>query len=148
MQVGLVALLLGLTSCALGPDGHARRFHEAEYADLIVRHSTDETVFRLKPASMDGPFQQFFTRDQICADASQHPGTRELAVVLLDPFFSPMVQQEVINTWVASLRPLQFQRVVFLRNNGSDSINGLRVVADVAVAQFASVSGVPQPSEW
>jgi hypothetical protein len=148
MVVGMaMVLVLGVTSCALGPEGHARRFHEAELADLIIRHSTEETIFRLRPEASDGPFMQIFNREEICASASQMAGERNLAVVLIDRFYSPTLEQELVNSWVGSLQPLRFERVVFLRNNGSDSVNGLPIVADVALPLYASSAQLQQRAE-
>lgn len=131
-----VALLM-LTSCALSPDDRARKFQEEQFANLILRYSTDETIFRLKPEASEGGFLRIYNRDQIRAEASHADGHRNLAVVVLDYIHSPDRERRIIQGWVASLGEANYRRVVFLRARDHGRINGLRIVDDVLIPQAA-----------
>jgi len=126
----IAGLVLGMTSCAIGPDLHARKFHEEQLADLVIRYSAEQAIFRLKPEARDGVFQHIYDREQLCAEAAELPGQRYMAVVVIDYIYSAQVERELIDSWVDSFKPLNYERIVFLRSNGSDSISGLRVVAE------------------
>jgi hypothetical protein len=138
------ASLIGLTSCAVGPDARSQKFDEAQYADLIIRYSTDQTIYRLKPDGRDGAFFRIYDRNQICAEAEQHQGLRQLAVVMIDYVYAPHTERALINQWAADFKALNYQRVVFLRSRDFQSINGLRVVADLQLSQYASFAPVRQ----
>ena len=133
---GLVLALAGslvlLTGCVV--DQHAmsgRKFHEEDAADLIIRYSSDNTIFRLKPDAHDGPFYRIFSRQELCDLDAQRVGARNLAVVVMG--YSPFVEVErqIKQGWVDNLTRLNYRHVVFLRATEKYKVNGLRVVDEV-----------------
>jgi hypothetical protein len=129
--------LLSLTSCATAPGEHALgpKFQEAHAANLVLRYSSDQTIFMLKPDGHDGPFYRIFTREEVCALDAQRIGRRDLAVVLLGFSRAPILERRIRDSWVASLGSLNYRRVIFLRSADHDQINGLRVIEDRALAK-------------
>jgi hypothetical protein len=144
-SIGLAGLLLA--SCAIGPDAHSKRFHEEQFADLIIRYSTDQTIYRLRPEGRDGAFFRIFNREQIRAEAKRLGGRRFLAVVMIDYMHAPFLEQELIDSWVADFRELNFQRVVFVRAKDYEMVNGLRIVADIPLSQTARPQTKPSSLE-
>jgi hypothetical protein len=134
----LAGSLLCLTSCALGPDAGSKRFEEEQFANLIIRYSSDQTIYRLKPDGRDGEFLRIFDRNEICTEAEQLGGPRQLAVVLIDYVYAHDIEREIIDGWSARFKELNFQRVVFLRAWDKLTVNGLRIVADVQLSQSAA----------
>jgi len=134
----LAGTLICMASCTLSSDKHSKKFGEEQFANLIIRYSTDETIYLIKPDAHEGEFFRIFDRNQIYAEAEKIGGPRLLAVVLIDYMYGTHVEHEIIDGWAASFKELNFERVVFLRSHNHHSPNGLRIIADVQLAKSAA----------
>ena len=130
---GLVLLLAG---CATNPHyvADGPKFYEEADANLIVRYSSENTVFMLRPDGHEGPFQQIFTRQELCDKVAVQPGERNLAVVIINHYFMRDLELQVKAGWRENLNQLHFRRIVFLRGNDRGNVNGLRIVSDTQLA--------------
>lgn len=133
MLFGLACVAGLLASCALEPEGGGTmgKFYEADSANLIIRYASDNTIYRLKPESREGPFYRLFTRDMVCAEAAATAGPRDLAVIVIGFNHSLEVEHQIIAGWVEALRGLHYHRVVFLRARNSEQVDRLHVISDV-----------------
>lgn len=111
-----------------------RKFNEESFADLVLRYSSDQTIFMLKPDGHEGAFYRIFDREEICALDAQRAGRRELAVVLMGYNRAVAVEKQIKDEWVTTLSGLNYRRVVFLRCSDQDKVNGLRVIEDRLLA--------------
>lgn len=137
--LALPGAVLLLTSCATNPKtAQGPKFYEESAANFVIRYSSDEAVFRLKPDGHEGPFYRIFTRQELCEADAQRAGQRDLAVVLIGYQWTPELDRQVKQGWVNSLSKLNYRRVVILRSGDTDQVNGLRVVEDRQVAQVAT----------
>lgn len=137
---GMVVLLSGCaTNSPYVADGP--KFRQESSANLIVRYSSENTVFMLRPYAQEGPFQRIFTRQELCAEIAAQPGDRTLAVVVINNYRMLALEQQTKQRWVDSLSRLNYRRVVFLRGNERGNINGLRIVSDTLLAGRAPSGG-------
>lgn len=148
--LALPGALLLLTSCATGSKtAQGPKFYEETAANLVIRYSSEQAIFRLKPEAHQGPFYQIFNRQQLCEVEAKRTGQRDLAVVLIGHQWTPELDRQVKQAWVDSLTKLNYRRVVILRADDTDQVNGLRVVEDRQIAQVnskpADLMGVAQP---
>jgi len=138
--IALAGILALATSCATNQQASGPRFYEESAANLVIRYSSDQTIFRLKPDGHDGPYYHIFTRQQLCEADAKRAGRRDLAVVLIGWQWSAELDQQIKQGWVDSLTKLNYRRIVILRASESDQVNGLRVVEDRQVARAATTS--------
>lgn len=149
----LAVVLALVPSCATNSQALGPKFREANAANLVIRYSSDSTIYRLKPDAHDGAFYRIYNRQQLCEEAARQQGDRNLAVVVINYIRFPELERQVKQGWVDNLSELNFRRVVFLRADNSDEVDGLRVVEDRLIAQnalrfqsFAASSTAPQLS--
>ncbi len=141
LMFALPGALLLLASCATNPQtARGPKFYEESAANLIIRYSSDQTIFRLKPDSREGGFYHIYTRKQLCEQDAQRSGRRDLAVVLIGYQFTPELDRQIKQSWVDTLSKLDYRRVVILRSGDSDQVNGLRVVEDRMLARASNVT--------
>lgn len=141
--LALPGALLLLTSCATGPKTtQGPKFYEESAANLVIRYSSDRAIYRLKPDAHEGPFYHVFNRQQLCEDDALRSGHRDLAVVLIGYQWTPELDRQVKQSWVDSLTKLNYRRIVILRANDNDQVNGLHVVEDRQIAQAAVIPKV------
>jgi hypothetical protein len=141
--LGLACAALLLSSCALDQEsggGKVAKFYDADSANLIIRYSSDNTIYRIKPEGHDGEFYRLFTRDMICAEAAQTTGPKDLAVVIIGYNHSLEIEHQIISGWVEALRNLHYHRVVFLRARDSQQVDRLHVISDVPLIATATVA--------
>jgi len=132
-----VALAL-LSSCASSPESApSPKFFESAAADLVIRYSSDQAIFRLKPDGHDGTFYHIYSRKQLCDEDAARAGQRNLAVVLIGYQWTPQLDEQLRQSWVDSLSKLNYRRVVILRSGDSDQVDGLRVLDDRRVTPVA-----------
>ena len=134
--LALAGALVVLSGCASNPHyvADGPRFHDEAAASLIVRYSSENTVFMLRPDGHEGPFQRIFSREELCGAVAGQPGERGLAVVIINHYRMRDLEQQAEQRWVESLNRLNYRRVVFLRGNGRGNINGLRIVSETLLA--------------
>ena len=141
-RVFLLALpgaLLFLTSCATSSKtAQGPKFYEESAANLVVRYSSDQAIFRLKPDGHEGAFYRIYDRQTLCEADARRAGGRDLAVVLIGHQWTPELDRQVKQDWVDTLSKLNYRRIVILRSGDSDQVNGLRVVEDRRLAQAPS----------
>ncbi|MEY4385465.1 MAG: hypothetical protein RLY20_748 [Verrucomicrobiota bacterium] len=125
-----------LSSCASSGyhTAEGRKFDEAEFADLVLKYASDQTIFMVKPDGHEGAFYRIFNRDEICALDAQRLGRRDMAVVMIGFNRDLAVEQQIKEEWVSSLTKLNYHRVVFLRSSDHNEVNGLRVIEDRSLA--------------
>ena len=136
--LALAGILALTTSCATNQQAAGPKFYEESAANLVIRYSSDQAIFRLKPDGHDGPYYHIFNRQQLCEADAKRAGRRDLAVVLIGWQWTPELDQKIKQGWVDSLAKLNYRRIVILRADESDQVNGLRVVEDRQVAQAAA----------
>lgn len=139
-QLVLVAGLLITCSCATNHQQASvgQKFKNADSADFIIRYSSDQTIFMLKPDGHTGPFFRIFNRDEICALDVNRPGARELAVVVIGYNRTPEVESQIKDSWVSALTNLKYRRVVFLRFTDRADVDSMRVVEERQLARSDS----------
>lgn len=117
-------------SCATHQQALGPKFRDASAADVVIRYSSDSTIFMWKPDGREGPFYRIFNRQEICDEIARREGTRNLAVVVLNYHRFRELEHQVKQAWVDDLSRLQFSRVIFVRANDTDQVNGMRIVED------------------
>jgi len=144
-NIFLAAAML-ITSCATHTDSMTvgRKFNEENIASLIIRYSSDKTIYLLKPDTHDGLFYRILDRQQLCDAASNTQLDRDLAVVVIGYSRDPIIERQIRQGWIGTLANLNYRRVVFLRANDSDPVNTLRVVDDCSVVQLDVPAGQVQ----
>jgi hypothetical protein len=136
----LSAFAMLATSCATrsGSAAVGHKFREEATASLIIKYSSDQTIYMLKPEAHDGPFYRIFSRDQFCDAVTRSGADRHLAVVVIGYHRNPAQEQQVKADWAQTLAKLSFHRVVFLRANNSDPVTSLRIVDESYLTQVDS----------
>ena len=82
-------------SCASSGSRAGRKFKDTASADLVIRYSSDQTIFVVKPDSRNGLFYRIFNRDEICALDATRTGPRDLAVVVIGLDRLPDAEREL-----------------------------------------------------
>jgi len=128
----LLALPLLVSSCTTTDLDRAesRVFTEEAIADLVLKYSSDQTVFMLKPDGHDGAFYRVLNREQVRALDASRTGKRDLSVVVIGFNRAPAVEQQIKDSWAAMLADLKYRRVVFLRDADLDRSDGLRIIEE------------------
>ncbi len=124
LGAGLI-LALCCSTPSLGAAGG--KFAEVEATNFIVRYYSDDTSYMLKPLLMEGTFRTICNRAQVLKLAEQQPG-RNLAVVLLIHYRSPVTENSVKVAWANDLKGLGYQRIVFLCAGKGMEVKGLPIL--------------------
>ena len=133
------AAALFLSACATDPSSHLARFHQQEECDAIVHFSSWELVTINKPDTReDGflPLYRFTDAEKILARQNSQ---RRLAAVICGAFLSKEQEEDLQQRWATSFGILGYQRVVFLRAEFGDRVNGLAVIKDMTLGQGQGV---------
>jgi hypothetical protein len=147
----LTALGLSLAGCSTPgqPAKRNARFHEASHVDAVLQFSSWEYTFMVKPRYDE----EGFLRQVHCETIGQlfdsyHVG-RDMAVVVMGWTYAPEDMNRLVAEWKTILRGCGFRRVVFLRSNAYNKLNGSLIIDDsnlsLASAQAAALSRPASP---
>ena len=123
------------SSCATEPNGPQARFHQQEECDAIVHFSSWELVTIKKPDTREDGFLPLYRFAEAEKVLQRQNSSRRLAVVICGTFLSKDQEEELQQRWAASFGALGYQRVVFLRAELGERVNGLAVIRDMVLAQ-------------
>jgi hypothetical protein len=129
------AAALLFTSCATDPSSHLARFHQQEECDAIVHFSTWEHVTIKKPDTREDGFLPMYRFPDAEKVLARQNSQRRLAAVICGSFMSKEQEEDLQQRWATSFGVLGYQRVVFLRAEFGDHVNGLSVIRDMPLGQ-------------
>ena len=131
----IVALAVAWTGCGtLDPDSaHLPRFHEGDRANLVVQFYSWNQFHILRPEYREDGFLVPVNRSNFARHLQRLDTGRDLGVVVLGINYSPEEQARLIRQWETLLLQQGFARVVCLRGNGAQKIDGLVVLSDTSL---------------
>jgi hypothetical protein len=140
----LAVAALILCGCAATQTGVARpkRFHEASHTDVVLQFSSWEYTFLVRPRWEDNGFLRQVHRESINQVFEQLNVHRDLAVVVIGWNFANQDMERLVAEWKTVLGGCGFRRVVFLRTNAYNELNGSSIIDDSTLS-LASAQ-VPQ----
>jgi hypothetical protein len=119
-----------------------RRFHQASRASVVLQFSSWDYTFLVQPRYDDHGFLQPVRRDNIGGIFEQLKVRHDLAVVVVGWTYDERELTPLMAEWKSILAGCGFRRVVFLRSNAYNLLNGSIVIDDsnlsVAAAQAPS----------
>jgi hypothetical protein len=132
LAVGLVGVLTLLAGCATHRDYYepGGNFHGNKAADAVLRFSSWDYIFLVKPVYQENGFLQQVQRDTMRQVMDQLAVPREMAVVVIGRTYEGKKLDAVVGEMKNVLGSCGFQRVVFLRSNCRKNINGSQVIDD------------------
>jgi hypothetical protein len=137
----LPVLCLALAGCSTPSSPHAgaraARFHEASRADAVLQFSSWDYTFLVQPRYDENGFLQQVPRDGMNRVFEQMNVRREMAVVVVGWGYNHQELSRLVADWKSILGGCGFRRVVFLRSNASNKLNGSLIIDDSNLS-FAS----------
>ena len=140
----LSMMCLGLAGCATAPqaanatapqiDKNSPRFHDSSKVNAVLRFSSWDYTFLVKPFYSENGFLQQVGRgnlDQVFDRLNVHRGT---AVVMVGWTYRAEPLNQLVAEWRTILGGCGFQRVVFLRADKVNELNGSIIIDDSTLA--------------
>lgn len=141
------SLLLGAfislfaTSCSTTRNGVAvTHFHDDGMVNAVLQFSSWDYTFLLRPRYEENGFLQQVRRDNIRQVLDQLNVRRGTAAVVLGWTYNGPVLDKAVADWKSILGQCGFQRVVFLRAQDGNRLNGSEVIDD-SILQLSSAQG-------
>lgn len=133
----LVGLAVAWTGCGTLETGsaHLPRFHEGDRANLVVQFYSWNQFHILRPEYREDGFLVPVNRSNFARHLQRLSTGRNLGVVVLGINYSPEELARLIREWETLLFDQGFARVVCLRGNGAQIIDGLVILSDTSLTR-------------
>jgi hypothetical protein len=116
-----------------------RRFHEASRVNAVLQFSSWDYTFLVQPRYQEDGFLLQVRRDKLDQILEGLSVRRDLAVVVIGWSYGPPETTRLVSQWKTILGGCGFRRVVFLRSNVYNQLNGSQIIDDSTLA-LASAS--------
>jgi hypothetical protein len=124
---GLLLCLI-LSGCLEVPEDKSPRFHDASRVSVVFEYNSPEYVFMIKPACRQNGFLRQIHHPELPGLLNEMHVQRELAVVSLPWSCGGAMLRAVVDDWKKLLGGCGFRQVVFVRNPGSENLEGAVLV--------------------
>ena len=134
-------ITLSATSCSTSRNGVAvSHFHDDAMVNVVLQFSSWDYTFLLRPRYEENGFLQQVRPDNIKQVFDQLNVRRGTAAVVLGWTYNGPVLDKAVADWKTILGQCGFQRVVFLRAQDGNRLNGSEVIDD-SILQLSSAQG-------
>lgn len=106
------------------------RFHEGAYASVVLEFYRWDNFFIKRPEFRDSGFLRPLRREELGNAFTALNIPRDMAVVVVGWNYDRQQTVQIIESWKTILRGHGFHRIVCLRANEQDNIDGLRIIDD------------------
>jgi hypothetical protein len=140
----VAALCLFLAGCGTpgSSAGNTRRFHEGSRVDAVLQFSSWDYTFLVKPRYDENGFLRQVRRDNLSQVLERFNVSRGLAVVVIGWSYGPKELDELVAAWKNIMGGCGFRRVVFLRSNAHNELNGSLVIDDSTLSLASAQTGM------
>ncbi|MFO1477072.1 MAG: hypothetical protein U1F98_10525 [Verrucomicrobiota bacterium] len=126
----LSGFLLTFTGCSTSGNSAGRRFHDASSVNVVLQFSSWDYTFMVQPRYEDNGFLQPVRRDNLQDALGHFQVPHDTAVVVIGWNYDSNQLSGVVAEWKLLLGSCGFRRVVFLRSNAYNKLNGSRIIED------------------
>ena len=132
----ILAIVLAsvVTGCATSRHGDAPRFREASQADAVLRFSSWDYTFLVKPFYAEDGYMQQVRPETLNHVFDRFETERDMAVVVVGWQYNDDLLSKLVTDWKGILRGCGFQRVVILRPQAHERLNGSVIVDDTSLS--------------
>jgi hypothetical protein len=106
------------------------RLPTGERADLVIYFASWENIGILEPKVAQGPFLYYMNLVETEQMLPRLPGKKRTAVVIADFYYTDRDRAEQQAKWISVLRPLGYERVVFVKKQPEETLAQARVLRD------------------
>lgn len=136
-----VLIVLSATSCSTSRNGVAvSHFHDDAMVNAVLQFSSWDYTFLVRPRYEDNGFLERVRPDNIKQVFDQLNVRRGTAAVVIGWTCNGPVLDKAVADWKSLLGQCGFQRVVFLRAQDGNRLNGSEVIDD-SILQLSSAQG-------
>jgi hypothetical protein len=123
---------LTVSGCYSPPQGKdtAQLFHEADSVNVVLRFYTWNTFYIVQPNFREGGFLRPLKSRDLGGAFSSLKLRRDMAVVLIGTSYRGVNLTRSVDDWKVVLAQHGFRRVVFLRDNDENKLDGLPIIED------------------
>jgi hypothetical protein len=132
-----LALASLVTGCATSRPGEpvVHRFREGNQADAVLRFSSWEYTFLVKPFYAEDGYMQQVRPDTLSHVFDQFDTQRDMAVVVVGWQYTDELLTSLVTDWNNILRGCGFDRVVIVRPQERERLNGSIIVDDSSLSR-------------
>jgi len=112
---------------------YAKRFHEADTANVVVRFYSWKAIHVVWPDIREDGFLPLLDRESVGGRLDRPDVGHELAVVVLGYMFTKAEEADVIRFWDDLMHGHGFRRVVLVRAGVKNQIDGLPIIHESAM---------------
>ena len=142
----LPAMGLLLAGCLTSQSpGAGRHFHEGSAANVVLQFSSWDYTFLVKPPYSENGFLQPVRRENIRRVFERLNVRRDLAVVVVGWTYTSQELNRLVAEWKSILDGCGFQRVVVLRPNTGNQLNGSLIIDDSNPSFSSAQPAAPFP---
>ena len=140
-----LAFMLFISSCATGSKvaDNSPKFHEDKSVNAVLQFSSWDYTFLTRPRFADGGYLKLVNRGNVVQVLDEMKVQRGTAVVTIGWTYNGEVLDKVVADWKTVLGKYGFQRVVILRAQWGDVLNG-SIIIDDSNTHVSSVQTVAQ----
>jgi hypothetical protein len=106
------------------------RFHEASHVNVVLQFSSWDYTFMLQPRYDEKGFLKQVRRESIGKVFDGFNVPRDMAVVVIGWTYGTEDLNRLVAEWKSILGGCGFRRVVFLRSNAYNKLNGSLIIDD------------------
>ena len=129
IMAGLALLASGCYTAKQSVDS-GRRFHEDAFANVVVKFYKWDNLYITRPDYRQSGFLRPLGRDDLDKAFDSLKVRRELAVVLMGWNYDSIQTAQNVEDWRAILSSQGFRRIVCLRDEEKEKLNGLAIIDD------------------
>jgi hypothetical protein len=115
------------------------RFHDAHAANVVLRFSSWDYTFLVRPEFREDGYYHQLTRNDIVPTLRRLEVPRDMAVVTVGWGWSPDQLNRVVADWKTLLTQSGFRRVVIVRSTSDNKLDGAILVDDSRAANSTSL---------
>ena len=121
-------------------DESARHFADDSSVNAVLQFSSWDYTFLTRPQYVEGGYLQMVHRDNVSKVLDQMKVRRGTVAVVVGWTYNGEALQQVVSDWKTILNGCGFQRVVILRAQLGNSLNGSGIIDDSST-HLGSVEG-------
>lgn len=133
-----LSFLVFISSCSTGGksyglytvDESSRRFADDSSVNAVLQFSSWDYTFLVRPQYVEGGYLQMVRRDNVGKVLDQMKVQRGTAAVVVGWTYHGDALDQVVSDWKTILHGCGFQRVVILRAQLGNSLNGSVIIDD------------------
>ena len=131
LGLSFVMFISGCTTTSTSQvDNATPHFHDNGSVNAVLQFSSWDYTFLTRPRYADGGYLKVVSRDQVAQALNEMSVQRGTAVVTVGWTYTGDTLNKVVSDWNTILGDYGFQRVVILRAQWGDVLNGSIVIDD------------------